>query len=197
MTLIIDWYFRILKIMVVLLIATMVVLIFGNVVLRYGFNSGITVSEEIARWSFVWLTFTAAIIAMRENTHLGMDTLVSRLPVVGKKICYVLSHLIMLFCVALFAKGSWEQAVINYGAIAPASGISVGIFFYGTGLFFSLPAALILLNNLYLMLTGRLKDEQLIAIKESEEELDKAKLEALRLEMERETERLAAAGKKH
>ena len=195
MTLLIDWYFRILKYMVVFLVATMVVLVFGNVVLRYGFNSGITVSEELSRWSFVWLTYTAAIIAMRENTHLGMDSFVSMLPVWGKKICYVLSHIIMIFCVALFATGSWEQAVINYGLSAPASGLSAGIFFYGTGLFFCVPAGLILLNNLYRMFTGQLKDDQLISVKESEEDLDEAKLEELQAEMERETARLAASKK--
>ena len=35
----------------------MVVLVFGNVVLRYAFNSGLTMSEEVSRWLFVWLTF--------------------------------------------------------------------------------------------------------------------------------------------
>jgi hypothetical protein len=32
------------------ILALMVVLVFGNVVLRYGFNSGITVSEELSRY---------------------------------------------------------------------------------------------------------------------------------------------------
>ena len=54
----------------------MVVLVFGNVVLRYGFNSGITVSEELSRWLFVWLTFLGAIVALREHGHLGTDMLV-------------------------------------------------------------------------------------------------------------------------
>jgi len=165
------------------------------VVLRYGFNSGITVSEELSRWAFVWLTYTGAIVAMRENTHLGMDTVVSRLPVLGKKIFYILSHLIMLFCVVLFATGSWQQTVINIGVEAPASGLSSG-WFYGVGLFFCVPAFLILLKNIYLMLTGQLKDEELISIKESEEDMDEAKLAELRHDMERETERLANASKK-
>src|SRR5512145_1384539 len=106
MTGLVDWYFRLLKFAVVVCISSMVVLVFGNVVLRYGFNSGITVSEELSRWFFVWLTFSGAIIAMREHSHLGMDTVVSKLPVLGKKICYVLSHLIMLFCILLFFRGS-------------------------------------------------------------------------------------------
>ena len=64
----------------------MVVLVFGNVVLRYGFNTGITVSEEVSRWLFVYMTFLGAIVALREHGHLGVDMLVNRLPVAGKKI---------------------------------------------------------------------------------------------------------------
>ena len=57
----------------------MVVMVFGNVVLRYAFNSGITVSEELARWAFVWMIFLGAIVAIRESGHLGTDMLVGRL----------------------------------------------------------------------------------------------------------------------
>lgn len=191
MAFLIDLYFRGLKFLVVLFIGSMVVLVLGNVILRYGFNSGITVSEELARWGFVWLTFTGAVIAMREHSHLGMDTVVSRLPVMGKKVCFVLSHLIMIYCVYLFADGSWKQTVINLGVEAPASGLSSG-FYYGVGLFFSLPAALILIYDLYLMLSGQLQEHQLIGVKESQEDLEEGKLEELQREMEREKIALAA-----
>ena len=43
-----------------LLGAAMLAMVFGNVVLRYAFNSGITVSEELSRWAFVWMIWTAA-----------------------------------------------------------------------------------------------------------------------------------------
>lgn len=195
MTRIVDFYFHALKAMVVFFIGTMVVLVLGNVILRYGFNSGITVSEELSRWAFVWLTFTGAVIAMREHTHLGMDTVVSKLPVLGKKICYVLSHLIMIACVLLFMSGAYDQTIINLGVEAPASGLSSG-FFYGVGLFFGVPALLILFYDLYMMVSGRLKDDELVRIRESEEELDEAKLEELQREMEEETARLAAERKK-
>jgi TRAP-type C4-dicarboxylate transport system permease small subunit len=56
----------------------MVVMVFGNVVLRYGFNSGITVSEELSRWLFVWMTFLGAVVAVRNHAHLGTDALVSQ-----------------------------------------------------------------------------------------------------------------------
>ena len=50
---IIDLYCRVLKCTIAVCLAVMVVLVFGNVVLRYAFNSGITVSEELSRWLMV------------------------------------------------------------------------------------------------------------------------------------------------
>src|SRR5215212_2383831 len=70
---IVDAYFTCLKVAIVACLALMVILVFGNVVLRYAFNMGITVSEELSRFLFVWLTFLGAIIAFREPGHLGTD----------------------------------------------------------------------------------------------------------------------------
>ena len=76
--------------LIVFCLAAMVVPVFGSVVLRYGFNSGISVSEEMARYLFVWLTFLGAVVAVQGHGHQGVDTLVSRLPAIGKKFCAVL-----------------------------------------------------------------------------------------------------------
>lgn len=170
---IVDGYFRLLKFVIVVCLAVMVVLVFGNVVLRYAFNSGITVSEELSRWLFVWLIFLGAAVAMREHTHLGMDSVVSRLPPLGKKICFVVSHLLMLLCVYLFFVGTWAQTVINIGVAAPATGLSSG-FFYGIGLVFCVTSFGVLLYDLYQMLRGRLTEDELIQIRESEDTFEVA-----------------------
>ena len=73
-------YCTVLTYLLAIALALMVVLVFGNVVLRYAFNSGLTMSEEVSRWLFVWLTFMGAVVALREHGHLGTDALVSRLP---------------------------------------------------------------------------------------------------------------------
>src|SRR5687768_3084826 len=108
MNMLIEGYFWLLKALIALFLAIMVVLVFGNVVLRYAFNSGITVSEEVSRWLFVWLTFLGAIVAMREHAHLGVDSLVKRLPTWGKKGCFVASQLLMLYATWLLLAGSWQ-----------------------------------------------------------------------------------------
>ena len=172
---IVDGYFGLLKAVVVLCLAAMVVLVFGNVVLRYGFDSGITVSEELSRWFFVYLTFLGAIVAMRDHAHLGVDTLVKVLPTLGKKACLIASHLLMLFATWLFLQGSWTQTKINMGTTAPATGFAVA-WVYGVGIVFSASVGLILLYDLYRIVTGKLSEDELIMVIESEEQ---AELEAL------------------
>ncbi len=171
MTHVVDWYFKLLKFLVFLCLASMVILVFGNVVLRYVFSSGITFSEEFSRWLFVWLTFFGAIIAMREHTHLGVDSVVARLPLWGKKACYVLSHLLMILCCVMLLKGGWAQTVINMETEAAATGLPVSLF-YGIILVFGASALAILSYDLFMMLSGKTGEADLIQVKESEEELE-------------------------
>ena len=96
MTKLLRHYTRALEAVMALGLALMVVLVFGNVVLRYLFDSGITVSEELSRWIFIWVTFLGAIVAMREHAHLGTDALVSRLPRAGKIACLVAGYVLMI-----------------------------------------------------------------------------------------------------
>ena len=49
---------------IVVSLALMVIMVFSNVVLRYVFNSGITATEELSRFLFLWLIFIGAIVAM-------------------------------------------------------------------------------------------------------------------------------------
>jgi TRAP-type transport system small permease protein len=169
MTRIVNAYFQVLRFFIAACLVVMVVLVFGNVVLRYAFNSGITVSEELSRWLFVWLTFVGAIVAMKDRAHLGMDSIVSRLPLSGKKACFVLSNVLMLYAVWLFASGSWQQTIINLDNRAPATGLSSGIY-YGVGIFFCVSAAAIIVYHLFQVTTGRMTEAELIQIRESEEE---------------------------
>jgi TRAP-type C4-dicarboxylate transport system permease small subunit len=160
-------YTRVLDALSGLCLAVMVVLVFGNVVLRYTLNSGITVSEELSRWLFVWLTFMGAVVALREHGHLGTDALVSRLPAVGKKACLVLAQLAMLYVSWLLLSGSWAQMLINWETEAPVTGASVGIF-YASGVLMGGPGIAILLHDLLRTLFVPLAEHELVMVQESE-----------------------------
>ncbi len=168
MTRLVDGYCRLLEALLVAALAAMVVMVFGNVVLRYAFNSGITVSEELSRWFFVWLTFLGAVVGLKEHAHLGTDMLVSRLGPAGKKSCLVLGQLLMLFVTAMFLKGSWTQTVINLGTEAPVTGAPMAVV-YAAGVVFAASALVLLLRELWRLLSGQMSEAELVMVQESED----------------------------
>ncbi|WLR95565.1 TRAP transporter small permease [Shinella zoogloeoides] len=167
---IIDFCFLVLKAAIAALLAAMVVLVFGNVVLRYAFNTGITYSEELSRMFFVWLTFLGAVVAMREHGHLGVDSLLRRLPPAAARIAVLIGQALMLWATWLMISGSWTQTLINLHVSAPATGMSMG-FFYGAGLAFGVPALLLILWDMLGVLTGRIDVTTAEFVKDSEDEL--------------------------
>jgi TRAP-type transport system small permease protein len=165
---IIDLFFRLLEFLVVACMAGMVVMVFGNVILRYGFNSGITVSDEMSRYCFIWLTYIGAMVAMRDKGHLGVDTVVKLLPVGGKKVCLFLSEALMLLCNVLFVMGTYEMHELQVTNISPVVGLSM-IWVYGVGYVVGTVMGLFNLNVLFKLLTGRLTEDELVQVVESED----------------------------
>jgi TRAP-type C4-dicarboxylate transport system permease small subunit len=158
----IDFFFKGLEGLLVLLLAAMVVMVFGNVVLRYLFDTGIDVSEELSRFFFVWLTFIGAVVVGRENAHLGVETLVARLGNKGRIVCMVLSDLFVIGCCAVFFWGTWQQAEINASNLAPITEISM-LWVYGVGFFTSIGLGIMALLRIVRALTGRLSEHEIKA----------------------------------
>lgn len=164
----INQFCKLLDGVIAAMLALMVVLVFGNVVLRYGFNSGINLSEELSRWLFVWMTFLGAVVAVNERGHLGTDMLVGRLGPTGKRVCLGLGYVLMLFVCWLLFKGSWEQMKVNFESTSAVMQVSMA-WFYGSGAAFAVLAGVMLLRDLLKLLTGRVKDSELMMIQESED----------------------------
>ncbi|MCG7394028.1 TRAP transporter small permease [Microvirga sp. ACRRW] len=146
----------------VFLLAGMVAMVFGNVVLRYLFDTGIDVSEELSRIFFVWLTFIGAVVVGRENAHLGVETLVSRFGDKGRKICMILSDIFIIICCAVFFWGTWLQAEINATNYAPITEISM-LWVYGIGYFTSIGLGLMAAYRIFRVLTGRISEQEVRA----------------------------------
>jgi TRAP-type transport system small permease protein len=164
---IIDQFFKLLELLVVICLMAMVVMVFGNVVMRYAFNSGIQVSEEMSRYCFVWLTYLGAMVAMREGGHLGVDSMIKALPLGGKKVCVFLSECLMLFCNVLFFMGTYKMHELQVTNVSPVVGISM-IWIYGIGYPVSVIMGAFNIHKLYLLLTGQLAEDQMVQIVEAE-----------------------------
>ncbi len=160
--------FRALELLLAALLLAMVVMVFGNVVLRYGFNSGITVSEELSRFCFVWLTFVGAVVAMRDGAHLGMSNVVDRLPRTGKVACAAINQVLIVACCVLLVWGTVRQHQINATTYAPVTNMSM-IWIFGMGYVTGIAIALLALHKLWRILTGSITNAELIGVVEDEE----------------------------
>ncbi|RCW71363.1 TRAP transporter small permease [Pseudorhodoferax soli] len=165
----INTYCRLLGWLMVASLALMVVMVFGNVVMRYVFNSGLTLSEELSRWLFVWMTFLGAVVALHERGHLGTDSLIVRLPRGGQKACLFLSLVLMCWICWLIFDGAWQQVKINWDSTSAVMEASMG-YFYASGMVFAVLAAPVLVLNLVRLLAGRMSDNELIGVRENEDQ---------------------------
>ena len=168
MSRIFDFTCKTIEYMIAACMAGMVVLVFGNVMLRYGFNSGITLSEELSRWLFVWMTFLGAIVALRKHEHLGTDMLIGRLGPKGKKICMGISQLLMMFICVLLFKGAYEQAVINWTSTSAVMEASLS-WVYFPGIIFAVLGGLMIAMDFLQLLSGQTQERSLTMFQESEE----------------------------
>jgi len=138
------------------------------VVLRYGFNSGITVSEELSRFAFVWLAFLGAVVGFRERTHLGAGFLTAALGPRGRRICFVASSLVILWSCALIFWGIYRQHEVNMANYAPVTGLPME-FVYASAYVLSIGIAALVVGRLCLLATGRLGDRELFETVDEEE----------------------------
>ena len=168
MSRIFDFTCKTIEYLIAACMAGMVVLVFGNVMLRYGFNSGITLSEELSRWLFVWMTFLGAIVALRKHEHLGTDMLIGRLGPKGKKICMGISQLLMMFICVLLFKGAYEQAVINWTSTSAVMEASLS-WVYFPGIIFAVLGGLMIAMDFLQLLSGQTQESSLTMFQESEE----------------------------
>ena len=96
-------------------LGVMAVSVFINVVLRYGFGSGVAASEELSRLLFVWMVFIGATAAYPAGEHMAFTSLVASLqkqPAAMALMTAVIRLLVLAACVML-GVGAWQQVVVG------------------------------------------------------------------------------------
>jgi TRAP-type transport system small permease protein len=160
-----DALTRVLEAVMVLCLAVMLVMVFGNVVLRLFFNTGIDLSEEIPRFAFVWMTFLGAIVGMRRRAHLGVDIVVQMLPSAGRRVCWGISQAVMLVCCIVIVYGTWLQHDIIAGNASPVAQLSM-LWVFGVSYLTGTAIGIICASNLVRLLAGKVRDDELIDVHE-------------------------------
>lgn len=80
---------------------SMLILLFLQVILRYGFNSGFSWIEEYSDFCFVWLALLGIALGVKRNSHLAMDALTDMLPDKLKRLSELINVILCLVFYAL------------------------------------------------------------------------------------------------
>jgi len=146
--------FALIKFAMVTLLAATVVMVFVNAVLRYVFASGITVSEELSRWCFIWMIYLGGILLLKDDRHLQVTLIRDSLPAPLARGARVAVLLLVAGLCAVVLSGSWQQMNLSWSTRAPASGLAMG-WLYLSGVVFGLCSIPVLLYEFWLQITGR------------------------------------------
>jgi TRAP-type C4-dicarboxylate transport system permease small subunit len=145
--------------------------LFGNIFLRYLFNSGLVWSEELSRFLFVWITFIGAIGALKDNKHLGVTSLIKKCPRPLKKFFFVLSNSIVLYILYLLIDGSIKMSILGLNNRASSTNIPL-TFMWIVGVISSVSMLVIIATNIYKALFVEGAIDKLVDLSESEDEVD-------------------------
>ena len=161
--------FRSIEALMAFFLAVMIVLVFTNVVLRYVFSTGFEWSEEIARLCFIYLVYLGAIGAMRENQHLIIDSVLSRIPDIWQKVIYFLVQAGIIWMMVVLIRGSWQLVMQNLGDRWVATQFPIYLV-YAVGLITGVSIIVIALANLYRLIVLKRPVSELLSVRHEPEQ---------------------------
>ena len=112
-----------------LLLAGMIVMVFTNVVMRYGFGSGLRWGIELSRLAFVWIVMLGSALALRSNEHLAVTELVETFLPRALRPLWVLTRIIIVGLLVMFVIGCWRQMMLNWVNISQVTGLPAALFY--------------------------------------------------------------------
>ncbi len=120
---------------------SMVVLtITSEVLRRFALNYSSIWGEEVARYSFIYLAWFGAALAVRNRSHIRIDVLLNLLPNRGKAALYLFGDLasMVLACIALWVSVHPVLTSIEFGSVTHGLRISQAWFLMAVPLGFML-----------------------------------------------------------
>lgn len=107
------------------MLAGMVVTVFGNVIFRYFLNAALAWSEEVSRFMFIWLAFLGSVIAYIRNEHLGLDILRKVLPPIGARVLILVADALVLGALVIMSYGGIEMTADSFASGLVASAVPI------------------------------------------------------------------------
>jgi len=127
--------------------SAMLISTFLQVIFRYLLNHPLFWSEELSRFSFVWIVFVGASVAMKRGAHIGVDYFVKNLPLQLKNYLRILVTILELFFLLTVIDRSILVVRVNMSQHSPAMRIPMGLVYLAIPVGLSLMVGYIISMN--------------------------------------------------
>lgn len=108
----------------------MVIIAIWQVFTRYVLNSPSTVSEEILRYSLIWVSMLGAAYAFGQKKHIAIEFLVEKLPKnKALPVSVIIEVLVLTFASVVMVIGGYKTVAITMAQSSAALGIPMGFIY--------------------------------------------------------------------
>lgn len=117
-----------LEVATVLLLVCIVVLMAIQIIMRY-MGMPLKWSDEIAKYSMVWMTFLGSVIVVGQRAHVSIDALVAIFPKKAQKMAWFFTNGCCLIFFAILVWYGTKFAIMNLNNRSLVTGIPRGYIF--------------------------------------------------------------------
>ncbi|OJI94901.1 C4-dicarboxylate transporter DctQ subunit [Planktotalea frisia] len=93
---------------IALILGIMTLITFTNVILRYGFNTGLIWGLEMVSFLFAWLVLFGISYAVKVTAHLGVDAIINLFDSRVKRVLAIIAVAVCIAYAFLLLKGAWD-----------------------------------------------------------------------------------------
>jgi len=122
-----DVLFRVLAVIASACLAVLTVLVFYAVVMRYVFENAPDFVEPIALLLVIVIAMFGAAMKVRDGGHIGLDSLVRRLPPNSRTVVIAIQHLSLIAFAIMIMVGCGSMAAETMGDRIPIIGLPEGV----------------------------------------------------------------------
>lgn len=120
---------RVASLVVTSAMAVLTVVIFLQVVMRYGFNSSLDWGWEVPRLCFIATIFLALPLGLKSGAHVAINFLLSRVGEHGRVALVVLQTVLSILLMGIVAVyGAWLTLDL-WDQMMPTLNLSIGVFY--------------------------------------------------------------------
>lgn len=101
------------------------IVLFTNIVLRYGFSLGFHWAEEYVRYSIIWIVFIGSGGVARRMKHLSVSALVDAVGPRAARVLNMIRHVIVIVFVAFLAVYGFETTFTMMGRAQYSSALQI------------------------------------------------------------------------